>query len=273
MLSISPTNHATSSAAIPEPVSDGDKPVKYPKAEPTKPSGAHPAMQGLMSMKTKPGSGTTKCHALRAKEDIGALPQAADSLNALAPRAPSRPSISGMPPELIDHIGKMADPIGVIALGLTNLKHHAVLQGRMKSAVVDVAIQNIQNPYQYNDARTRIAAMDPSLRADRLDALVRKSNHSGRDPVNTFFDLSGTLKGASPDSRGNAIRTLSDRIRTLEARNVPLARDQERAHDTLLAMTKEMSLELQRDVLRSLTRSPAPETSRAKAQQALDELG
>jgi hypothetical protein len=63
----------------------------------------------------------------------------------------------GMPPELIDHIGKMADPIGVIALGLTNLKHHAVLQGRMKSAVVDVAIQNIQNPYQYNDARTRIA--------------------------------------------------------------------------------------------------------------------
>jgi hypothetical protein len=119
-----------------------------------------------------------------------------------------------------------------------------------------------------------IGAIDPLFRAARVDALTRKSNRSGTIPVSTFSDLAEILKGAPPQSRGNAIRTMSELIRTLATpQGHPLVGDQKEAHATLLAMAKEMSPELRREVLRALRNSPAPEESNAKAQKALSELG
>jgi hypothetical protein len=104
------------------------------------------------------------------------------------------------------------------------------------------------------------------------DALARKSNCSGRNPVSTFSDRAEMLKGA-PHSLGNAIRTISNVIRAFETPYGPLVRDQEKAHGTLLAMAKEMSPGVRREVSRTLINSSAPEASNAKAQEALNELG
>jgi hypothetical protein len=277
MTSISAINLAPSSPAIPEPATGGGKSVNQFKAPLAKPSEGHPAMPGLVSRNAKSEPSITKSHALRIKKDIGNLPPVADSLDALMPRESARPNFSGMPPEIIEHIAQKANPADVVALGLTNKKNGAVLQVqisqiRRRNAELDVAIQNIKDPGQYDKARSMVGAIDPSFRAKRVDALARKSNLSGKNPVSTFSDLAEILKGASPDSRGNAIRAMSELIRTLETQYGPLVRDQEEAHDTLLAMAKEMSPELQREVLRALCYSPAPEASNAKAREALNEL-
>jgi hypothetical protein len=222
MTSISPKNFPPPSTAIPKPATGGDKSVKQVKAGLTKPSGGHPAMPELISMKARPESGIAKSHAIRSQTDIGALPSAAGLLDA--------------------------------------------------SMLRDVAIRK-RNADQYDDVISRIGALHPSLRADELEALARKSNFSGKDAVRTFFDLADILQGASPDSRGKALRTMVDLIPTLEVKNIPLVGDQERAHDALLTMTQAMSPALQREVLRALIDSRAPDTSRAKAQAALTALG
>jgi hypothetical protein len=226
-------------------------------------------------MKGKSTLGTTDIHAF-IKNNVPSM-QGAALPPEFMPNEPAAPGLSGMPPEIIDNIGRMADPAAIIALSGTNKKNHGALRVQMSeirnAQKLNAAIRNIQDSAQYNQARNGIAAIDPSFRADLVDALARKSNVSGTNPVRTFFDLAEMLKGAFPDSRGNAIRTLSDLISTLEARNVPLVRDQERAFDTLLAMAKEMSGRPQHEILSALSDAPAPERSRAKARAALSERG
>lgn len=114
--------------------------------------------------------------------------------------------------------------------------------------------------------------MKPWQQAARLEVLIRKSNRSGQNRVNTYFELVDMLKHTAPDSRGKTIAAMSELIRTLEVRSVPLHRDQARAHTALLELAREMEPSLQLDVLRALANSPAPQASRDEATAALNEL-
>lgn len=280
VVTISTTTSDNPSVAEREPAAGMDERSQAGPAGSRKIIG-HPAMLGLMGKKDKAAPCVTPLHVTRPNTDNdrnstkAALAKAVNRIKEFSAKRPREHSVTtapvsltGLPTEIVEHIAGMLESKDLVALSLTDRTNHA----RLHDQTLDAALDNISTPQQYDDAKRRISSLKPWQQAARLEVLIRKSNRSGQNRVNTYFELVDMLKHTAPDSRGKTIAAMSELIRTLEVRSVPLHRDQARAHTALLELAREMEPSLQLDVLRALANSPAPQASRDEATAALNEL-
>lgn len=182
--------------------------------------------------------------------------------------------LGNLPTELIAHIGDQLDnQVDLLALSHTATAQRDALRAPARTALADLSIPRITSPRRYAAARAAVRDMPEPLRAERIAALARKSRYSGERPVADFRQLAADLAELSPPHRGGAFATLTDMLRLMSVGDIPLERDQQRGHATLLKLALEMPAALRRAALTPLSQAWLPPACVASAENALAALG